>query len=1025
MRPVRLTMQAFGPYPTRETLDFREAVEAGLFGIYGQTGSGKSTIFSAMTFALFGEPAKSEQDAPSLRSDHADTGVQTEVEFVFDIGERRFVVLRQPEQMRPSKRGEGDTRSPHAAFLFDATGLALDDITEGQRGKIIAEKKVRDVDAAVLEILGYGPEQFRQIVLLPQGKFETFLAAKTPDRLKILRELFDVSLYRDLAARLKADAEAVEQQVSQERELCARRVAAENFESTEALAIGITEAEGHLRELLARENASRMAFAAAQTAMEEARTTEAHFSVSEETQKTHALLQDGKSTMDALFERVVRAERARSLLDPETSVTTAAGEVRAAEAKLGNAQKAATGADTHANLATQTLKAETDRAGEIEVLRRQVEEFERNQQTLEKAASITKGVETAEKAERESREAVRAAEEKVGELQDENRKQADALRLARLAREHRHSLAARLATLKSSLLAAETFEEAQADVEAAGEAVGKAAAENENALRLAEGARGSFEEAECSLSEAQAMHLAAKLTPGEPCPVCGASEHPAPANGSVEHYGLDQAFRDASARLKSADATFRLAENALTSDRSVLLERQLRFASLETPARSAGAIRTDIAASNESLVGLGPPVDIAKAEAGIEHLKGAIEAGGKVRDALRDAFVEKQKEAASEKSRLDEMLSSIPVPLRDHATLTASREKTQQALTARCAAKAQAETAATATREAALAAAKDRQATEAALETCRNRYRKALESFRSRLEQVGLSGEDFRMLKPAIATINKDRARVEEHRRRLEIAEEAAKRAADIIRDQVRPNLPGIEAKRIEAEGTLTEATNQRAGADHRLDHLTKLRDDLAETRRKLDEAEAASGPLRKLAALANGVNPQSLDLETFAIGAMFDQVLDAANLRLGPMTSNRYRLERDLEGGGRGRRGLGIQAFDVHTGKARSMATLSGGESFIAALALALGLASVVENASGKVRLDTIFIDEGFGSLDTENGAGTLDQVLQVLGTLVSQSRAVGIISHVPLVQVAIPNGFYVRKNWSGSIVEARGAFE
>ncbi|MEH0070156.1 SbcC/MukB-like Walker B domain-containing protein [Pannonibacter sp. Pt2-lr] len=179
---------------------------------------------------------------------------------------------------------------------------------------------------------------------------------------------------------------------------------------------------------------------------------------------------------------------------------------------------------------------------------------------------------------------------------------------------------------------------------------------------------------------------------------------------------------------------------------------------------------------------------------------------------------------------------------------------------------------------------------------------------------------------------------------------------------------------------------------------------------------------MRALSALVNGANPQKLTLETFAIGAMFDQVLEAANLRLAPMTASRYRLERDMDGTGAGKRGLGIQVFDMHTGKARGTGTLSGGESFIAALALALGLADVVEGASGKVRLDTIFIDEGFGSLDTENGSGTLDQVLQVLGALVSQNRAVGLISHVPQVQEAIPNGFHIRKSAAGSSIEERG---
>ena len=249
MRPVRLTLQAFGPYPERVVIDFRDAVEAGLFGIYGQTGSGKSTIFSAMTFALFGEPAKSEQEAPSLRSDHADPDVLTAAEFVFDIGERRYVVLRRPDQMRPKSRGDGETRSVHEAYLFDATGMSPDEITDSDRGKIIAEKKVRDVDAAVVGMLGYGSEQFRQIVLLPQGRFERFLSAKTKDRLEILRELFDVSKYEALMADLKSEADAAERHVREERALCARQLAAEGFESADALVTGIETATAKFAEL--------------------------------------------------------------------------------------------------------------------------------------------------------------------------------------------------------------------------------------------------------------------------------------------------------------------------------------------------------------------------------------------------------------------------------------------------------------------------------------------------------------------------------------------------------------------------------------------------------------------------------------------------------------------------------------------------------------------------------------------------------------------------------------------------------
>jgi exonuclease SbcC len=244
-------MQAFGPYSEQETVDFREAVDAGLFGIYGQTGSGKSTIFSAMTFALFGEAAKAEQETPSLRSDNADANRPTEVEFVFDIADRRYVVRRRPEQSRPKQRGNGETRDPHEAWLFDATGMALDDITPERPGKVIEEKKVGPVGKAIEDLLGYGADQFRQIVLLPQGRFEAFLAADTKARLGILRDLFDVSLYRRLAARMKADAEAVERQFRTEREVFTRRLNAEDFESLDALKSGIEESNTSCTDLAA------------------------------------------------------------------------------------------------------------------------------------------------------------------------------------------------------------------------------------------------------------------------------------------------------------------------------------------------------------------------------------------------------------------------------------------------------------------------------------------------------------------------------------------------------------------------------------------------------------------------------------------------------------------------------------------------------------------------------------------------------------------------------------------------------
>ncbi len=290
------------------------------------------------------------------------------------------------------------------------------------------------------------------------------------------------------------------------------------------------------------------------------------------------------------------------------------------------------------------------------------------------------------------------------------------------------------------------------------------------------------------------------------------------------------------------------------------------------------------------------------------------------------------------------------------------------------------------------------------------------------LPQVGLDKAGYDACKAHFPTLDADQKTVSDHREGLIAARTTLQNATAACGDRERPDLAPLQLAFADATQTLNAANAALATARTDVSSLTKFKESLAAALAETERLETETGPLRGLADLANGKNDFKMTLETFAIGAMFDQVLEAANIRLDPMTRGRYRLTRGLEAsGGRGKRGLEIEVFDINTGKARPTATLSGGETFIAALALALGLADVVESLSGKIRMDTIFIDEGFGSLDSENGAGTLDQVIQVLAALTEGSRAVGLISHVGLVQEAIPQGFYVRSTPSGSRVEER----
>jgi DNA repair protein SbcC/Rad50 len=410
MRPVRLTMQAFGPFAGREVVDFREAVESGLFGIYGATGAGKSSIFNAMTFALFGEATKDGQALTSLRSDHAEPATLTEVEFVFELAGQRLVIIRRPDQIRPKLRGSGQTKDSHEAFLFDATGIPQEEIVEGNRGKILAEKKVGLVDAAVVDRLGYGVDQFRKIVLLPQGQFEAFLSANTGDRVEILRDLFDVSIYRSLALNLKEEADRVVAEIKERRSVCVRQLEAEKVEGLEALTAVIVGAEAQARALAGQVGSSQETLTSAHQAWTNGKSLADKFAVADKTRSAHAELEAKKSAMDAVRDRANRAERAKSLLPTEGAVTKAEGEIRAAETRVASVVRLAAEWENKATEAQAKFEAELGRAGEVESLRTAITKLETYKATVEGSAAMAEAATVAVGAEKTAAKALAGAE---------------------------------------------------------------------------------------------------------------------------------------------------------------------------------------------------------------------------------------------------------------------------------------------------------------------------------------------------------------------------------------------------------------------------------------------------------------------------------------------------------------------------------------------------------------------------------------------------------------------------------------
>jgi exonuclease SbcC len=1022
MRPIKLTLSAFGPYGGAETIDFREATDAGLFGIYGPTGSGKSSIFSAISFALFGEGAKEEQGIGTMRSDFAPEDLLTEISLQFELGAKRYYVRRQPDQARPKARGEGHTMQPHAAWLFDVSEVAVDDVDPDCCGIPLAERKVSAVLSQVEVLLGYGAQQFRQIVLLPQGRFERFLVSNSKDRLEILRELFDVSLYRRLTEKLKADAANIKREIEDGYRLHGHRLQIEGFASSDELTDGIASALElyEFAQLAVSETAAVLALAnKAYAAAEE---QEKRFVEVEAASAALKQLEAQGQTFEAMRTRKSRAELARRMSDLDTSVADAQKRYSAAIEAHANAEIAAREASDALSAASATLLDLRSREHEIENLARKIDQLNRHKQVLVDAAERQAAHEAAVVALERARQTHSQATDTETQAADLCEEKETALTAAQANALERQKLNGARDGLKSELDAAQAFAKAAQAVDVSQDAYEKAGAIAHDAQAHHAEAVAAAETHERAFISAQASVLAQRLQDGHPCPVCGASDHPEPAHGSGDASTLEKAWRDAQDAALAASKADREAQAAASSARATFEAKRTALEGLAEPTRGMSEVDGDLQHVLAQINALGAPIDVGLLAQELDDArKRKLSAADALQQARRALGTATTAEALARQA-YDERIASVPENLREQYCLQTAIDAATADLGGRKQALTDVDAKQRELDAIAIKAAAELQSAASAISDAEIDLAAKQAAFQARLTELGMAEADYRAAIPDIIVIAELEKAIAGFDTALAEARARDTMARKAVGTAQRQSQEPYRLSCAQAQTAADEAVQQSAAAQQRHQSLVDLQTSLANQLEKLQALEQSSGALRGIAEAFDGQNETRTTLETFAIGAMFDQVLEAANLRLDPMTSGRYRFERDTESiGGRSKRGLDVRVHDIETGRAREIITLSGGETFIAALSLALGLSDIVEMTNGAIRLDTIFIDEGFGSLDTENDAGTLDQVLQVLQNIVGERRAVGLISHVPLVQQAVPNGFSVHKGLNGSRIEIR----
>ncbi|MGO1921100.1 MAG: AAA family ATPase, partial [Microbacterium sp.] len=973
MRLHRLEIEGFGPFLDRQTVDFDGFADDGIFLIAGRTGAGKSSILDAVCFGLYGSVPRYEGGDRRLRSDHCAPDDPSEVVVELSTTAGRFRVTRSPEYLRPAKRGGGLTKQ--------ASGVQLDSL--GDDGWVTVAAKEREVAHELDEILQLSREQFLQVILLAQNRFARFLLADSKERQGLLRRLFGTERFEDVQSRFDDRRRASEnaltgahatvdarlgegERVVTAAEMWGDHAADSDTVSTQeridALRAALTRAEYRVERRGAERDDAEQRLTAADAALTTAREEQKAQQNRDRARAAMTQLDAEQPDIDAAQTALHRARAAEGLC-ATLAATARAEQVRDASVAaevVAREDWDATGVELDgveaAELSAVDLSAELEAWAAART---------RESGAWERAAELEAGAEALRAEVERARERVAAA----SALVDAEEAERAALPARQAELTTKRDVARRNADRVDDLTRALTAATSRRD---AAVSVSKVEDELVIADRALVDASATLAEAQTTLAQLRkrrldgfAGELATALVPGQPCAVCGSTEHPAPAEHSdpvsAEDIETAEAVRD--------------------SAQSVERAAQEKAANVRAERAAAAAVadgRTVESAEEELAAAVQAHADADRASGELADLETQVT---QVAEAIA-VLDEKRAESATALSAAREALALVT-------------QREQQAATQISAARGTFET--VAQRIAEVIAHADAARRLAAALTERSRNEQSYAAAKDEQDAV-LAASDFDDVAAARDAM-------------LSSAEQEALEsrvsAHTVQREKEKSTLLDLELRTLPEEPidlapAETAATDARAEwkaamdaagrAESTSEQLASLIKSAASEHARSAEQQAEHEVLRGLADTIAGRagNTHKMTLETFVLAAELEEIVEAANRRLSDMSTGRYQLRHSDALASRGAAsGLGIVVFDAFTGQTRPAQSLSGGETFLGSLALALGLAEVVTAGAGGIQLDTLFIDEGFGSLD----ADTLEVAMRTLDELRSGGRTVGVI--------------------------------
>ena len=1016
MRPTQLTMTAFGPYRDTETIDFAKLKEYGLFAVSGATGAGKTTIFDAICFALYGQASGEDRtDIRALRSDFAKSELQTAVELEFVIKQRTFRVFRQVPYTKEGNKTETSGRIE----FFERTN-------EGEI-PAVDRQMVSEVNKKIEELIGFTLAQFSQIVMLPQGEFRKFLTSDTENKETILRKIFKTEHYREMAEILKRKRDV------SLSELNASRLSMEQI--TKQVPASLPERESELfRELQAESTHYTRLMNALQIEAahykKEADLSQKQYNTS---YKAHEQAQKNllsATSLNQQFEELAQKTKSlQTLVAKEPAVNMARTTLEKAEhaVQIEGSETRAAEAQVEVEKRQQNYKTAVVILDSVQEVARKVEQLyleeEQKQPIRERNAKQLITLQTYLPSVTE----IDTREQQIGRLKAQVESGQHSLREMKLAEEEKEKsvqqLLEKVEKLETAIEGYEQVLDTLAEVRKKEDLLTRFSQHSvliqqltsdfeEQKLRMVN-SREQAEQLEANWLADQALRLAETLEDGSPCPVCGSTDHPVVQSATTENHITKEQLERAKSDAVKANEAYRSIELQLEIERKEIERIQQQ---------------TDAALNSEELSKT--KVHVKEVEQQLLHMKKSREQLPNIKKQYKEMYDQltrhrqamgdqekKDMEAISElkeaRSVLEESIKSVPESYRTLQSLQNEirmEEKNKIAL----------EQAFEEARQQRQSALEDVTKAQTALEYMTKSVEESVEKqqiasaqFQAALTDSIFTNEEEYMQSKAT---KERRATLATAIQNYEVERKSTAQAIDELNKQLEGKQKADLLALQEFTSTEKKAYELALSEYHRTmeleKHATKLHIHLRELLEAQGGLEQQYGRYTELFDLVKGNNDRKLSFERYLQTEYLERILHAANGRLSELSNGQFQLLRSDRQESRGRQsGLGIDVYDEYTGQNRDVKTLSGGEKFNASLSLALGMADVIQSFQGSISVETMFIDEGFGSLDEES----LQKAIDTLIGLQKEGRMIGVISHVAELKEAFPAVLRVEKTKEG----------